>query len=126
MRSARRLVIALLVLAPLAACGGSDGPSTATTVGCKDAQGGTVTLVADDIRWDTDCLRAPPGPLTIVVDNRDDDVNHNVHLPDAPDSPATELEKGPSTQELEVDLPPGTYEYVCDLHSNMVGTLTVG
>ena len=66
--------------------------------------GGRVTLVADDLRWDTDCLRAAPGPLTIEVDNRDDGQNHNVHLPDAPGSPATDLEQGPSRQELEVDL----------------------
>ena len=85
-----------------------------------------MTLVAEDLRWDTDCLRAAPGPLTIEVDNQDDGVNHNVHLPDAPDSPATELEPGPVTQELDVTLAAGSYEYICDLHPNMVGTLTVG
>ena len=53
-------------------------------------------------------------------------MNHNVHLPDAPGSPATELEPGPVTQELDVDLAAGSYEYLCDLHPNMVGTLTVG
>ena len=85
-----------------------------------------MTLVADDLRWDTDCLQAPAGPLTIEVDNRDDGQNHNVHLPDAPGSPATDLEQGPSRQELDVDLAPGSYEYLCDIHPNMVGTLTVG
>ena len=45
---------------------------------------------------------------------------------EAPDSPATELEPGPNTQSLDVTLTPGSYEYVCDLHPNMVGTLTVG
>ena len=121
----RRLAAALLALAALGACGGSDGASTTTTVGCKEAQDGTATLVAADLRWDTDCLRAPAGPLTIEVDNQDDGVNHNVHLPDAPDSPSTELEPGPNEQSLDVDLTPGSYEYLCDLHPNMVGTLTV-
>jgi plastocyanin len=121
-----RPTAAAAAVAALAACGGTDGATTTTTVGCKDAEAGTVTLVADDLRWDTDCLRAGPGPLTIEVDNRDDGVNHNVHLPDAPDSPATELEQGPITQALDVTLTPGSYEYVCDLHPNMVGTLTVG
>ena len=121
-----RPLAAVALLAALAACGGSDGATTTTTVGCKDAEAGTVALVADDLRWDTDCLRADAGPLTIEVDNRDDGVNHNVHLPDAPDSPATELEQGPNTQALDVTLTPGSYEYVCDLHPNMVGTLTVG
>jgi plastocyanin len=121
-----RLPAAVALLAALAACGGSDGASPSTTVGCKDAAAGTVTVVADDLRWDTDCLRAGPGALTIEVDNADDGVNHNIHLPDAPDSPATELEPGPNTQTLDVTLTPGSYEYVCDLHPNMVGTLTVG
>jgi len=119
----------LLILAAaglLAACGdtGESGPTT--TVGCKVATDGRVTLVADDIRWDTDCLEATPGDLTIVVDNQDDGVNHNLHLPDAPGSPATELEPGPSQQELDVTLDAGSYEFICDIHPNMVGTLTVG
>jgi plastocyanin len=121
----RRLVPLVLAALAMAACGDTEGSSTTPTVGCKDASAGEVTLVADDLRWDTDCLRTPPGPLTIVVDNRDDGVNHNVHLPSAEGSPATELEEGPSQQELEVDLPPGSYEFICDLHPNMVGTLTV-
>jgi len=122
---ARLLLAAAPVALVVAACGDTGESAPPTTVGCKTAAAGRVTLVAEDNRWDTDCLEASPGPLTIVVDNRDDGGNHNVHLPDAPGSPATELELGPSTQELEVTLEPGRYEFVCDLHTNMVGTLTV-
>lgn len=120
-----RLPLVAVVLA-LAACGGTGESAPPSTVGCKVADGGRVTMVAADNRWDTDCLQAAARPLTIEVDNRDDGGTHNVHLPDAPGSPATELELGPSTQALEVTLEPGSYEFVCDLHSNMVGTLTVG
>jgi plastocyanin len=143
----RRIVQLSVVLCALAACGGDDDATTATSTtagapvttaddgtttstgggdGCRDAEDGAVALVAQDTQWDVDCLRAPPGALTIEVDNRDDGVNHNVHLPDAPGSPATELELGPTTQTLDVDLEAGAYEYVCDIHPNMVGTLTVG
>jgi plastocyanin len=125
MRSLLRLA-ALASVVAITACGDSGGSASTTTVGCKDAADGRVTLVADDLRWDTDCLRAERGPLTIEVDNGEEGVNHNVHLPDAPGSPATELEPGPGTQELDVDLAAGSYEYLCDLHPNMVGTLTVG
>jgi plastocyanin len=121
----RRLAALALVAVLAGGCGDTDDEGSAGTVGCKDAAGGEVTLVADDLRWDTDCLRAPPGALAIVVDNRDDGENHNVHLPTADGSPATELEQGPSRQQLDVDLPPGAYEFVCDLHPNMVGTLPV-
>ena len=121
-----RRPVALAVAALLVgACGGTDGSGPPATVGCKDASGGEVTLVADDLRWDTDCLRSAPGALTVVVDNQDDGENHNLHLPTADGSPATDLVQGPSRQELEVNLPEGSYEFVCDLHPNMVGTLTV-
>ena len=69
--------------------------------------------------------RAPAGALTVVVDNRDKGVNHNVHFASVKGSPATDLEEGPSTQQLELTLAAGTYAYVCDLHTNMTGTLTV-
>jgi plastocyanin len=119
------LAVALALAAAVGGCGGSDGSATTTTAGCTHAVDGRITLVADDLAWDTDCLVAEAGPLTIVVDNRDESVSHNVHLPDAPGSPATDLEPGPVRQELEVDLAPGSYEYLCDLHPSMVGTLTV-
>jgi plastocyanin len=125
MRSVLRPAVLTLLVLAAAACGDSGDSSPPTTVGCLDAEGGRVTLVAEDLRWNTDCLRAEPGALVIEVDNRDDGVNHNVHLPDAPDSPATELEPGVVTQELEVTLASGSYEYLCDLHPNMVGTLEV-
>jgi plastocyanin len=117
--------LAVLVAFLLVAGCGDTGDGSNDGGACKDAVDGHVTLVADDLRWDTDCLRATAGPLTIVVENRDDGLNHNIHLPDAPGSPATDLEQGPSEQELQVDLEAGSYEYVCDIHPNMVGTLTV-
>jgi hypothetical protein len=126
MRRTAIVLAAALVL--VGACGASDddegGAGDSGSV-CKDATGGRVSLVAQDLQWDTDCLRSPAGPLTIEVDNRDDGQNHNVHLPDAPGSPATDLDQGPSRQELEVELAPGSYEFICDIHPNMVGTLTV-
>lgn len=107
----------------LLACGGEDDPGP--SAGCRTAEGGRVELVAKGVAWDTDCLEATAGELTIVVDNRDDGVNHNLHLTDAPDGPKTDLEPGPVRQELAVSLEAGAYEYVCDIHPNMVGTLTV-
>ena len=121
----RSLALAAVVLV-LAACSGDDDIDDAGgPAGCHDASDGRVTLVAHDLKWDTDCLGAPAGPLTIVVDNRDDGQNHNVHLPTVDGSPATDLTQGPSQQELDVELSAGSYEFVCDIHPTMVGTLTV-
>jgi plastocyanin len=114
-----------VVVLVVAACGGDDEP-TAEPGGCVDADAGVAPLVAEDLAWFPDCIRAVADePFTIRLDNRDDGVQHNVHLTDAPDEPATPLAAGPTTQELEVTLPAGDYTYVCDIHPNMVGRLQV-
>lgn len=124
---ARLVLVAVAAALALAACGDTESADTDTTTaeGCKLADDGRLALVAEDNRWDTDCLEGEAGPMTIEVVNRDDGTSHNVHVSDAPGSPASELERGPSTQALEVTLGAGTYEFICDLHPNMVGTLTV-
>ena len=117
------LVVLATAVVMLAGCGDDDGGS-ASPAACRRAEGGRVTIVAKGIAWDTDCLEAPEvEPLTIVVDNQDRGVPHNIHLTDATDEPETELEDGPVVQELDVTLDAGSYEFVCDVHPNMVGTL---
>lgn len=120
----RTFLLAAVAAASLAlgACG--DDEPEATDASCNEVADGEVTIAAIDLDWEPTCLRGPADqPFTIVVDNRDDGVNHNLHLTDAPDEPATQLEAGPVTQELEVTLPAGEYELACDIHPNMVGTL---
>ena len=114
-----------MLVVVLAACG-DDSEPVATPGGCTDAAAGVATLVAEDLAWFPDCIRAVADePLTIRLENRDDGVQHNVHLTDAPGEPTTQLAAGPTTQELEVTLAEGDYAYVCDIHPNMVGRLEV-
>lgn len=114
-----------MLVVVLAACGGDDEP-VATPGRCVEAEDGVATLVAEDLAWSPDCIRAVADePLTIRLENRDDGVQHNVHLTDAPGEPTTQLAAGPSTQELDVTLRTGEYAYVCDIHPNMVGRLEV-
>lgn len=124
----RPLLVVLSVGVPvlvLSGCGDDDGGGSASG-GCLDGTSGEVTIVAEDIDWDADCIDAVAGEdLVITIDNRDDGVPHNLHLRDAPGQPGTELEEGPVTQTLEVNLPEGDYEYICDIHPNMLGTLQV-
>jgi plastocyanin len=120
------LALALaLAVTTLGACSSSDDAGPTTTAGCAQAADGTVTLTAEDVAFDVDCIDASAGELTITLQNDDEGVNHNVHLPDLPGSPATELRAGPATDELDVTLTPGDHEFICDLHSNMVGTIHV-
>jgi plastocyanin len=120
----------LVVAAAVAGCGGDDGggaTSSPSGTACRAADQGRVTIVAKDLAWDTDCLQGTlGGELTIELDNRDDGVNHDLHIKGAPGDPHTPLAAGPVTQHLQVALPAGTYEYVCDIHPAMVGKLHVG
>jgi plastocyanin len=117
--------VLLAVLGLTAGCGDTSQAPTAQPARCEQAEGGRAVIVAEDLLWMPDCVGAPAGELTIVVDNRDVGVNHNIHLPDAPGEPATPLEAGPVTQELTVSLEPGDYRYICDLHADMMGRLRV-
>ena len=113
------LLVALLGLGA-AACGSDDdagGPPGSLPPG-------DVVLVADNIAWDKDELQAPADTdFTIVVDNQDDGVQHNLDIKETEFK--TELETGVSAQVLRINLPAGEYDYICDLHPNMTGTLTV-
>ena len=79
-----------------------------------------VAIVAKDVKWSTATLSAPAGRVTFFADNKDT-VLHNFHVKDVGTitMPASHAASG------TFDLKAGTYEYVCDLHTDMKGTLTV-
>ena len=82
--------------------------------------------MADDFAWDADSIDAPAGQdFEILVDNQDDGVQHNLDVKGGPGELKTPLEAGPVIQRLTVNLPAGDYDYVCDLHEAMTGTLRV-
>lgn len=116
---------ALLAGVGLVGCGDDDAPADPErAAGCAAAEGGEVTVVAEDLAWAPTCVEVPAdAPVTVVVDNRDDGVDHNLQLTDAPGAPATELEAGPVVQRLDVELPAGAYRFVCDIHPTMVGSV---
>ena len=122
MRSRRLLATALplVIAAGLAACADDDGEASNEPV----PDDPDAVVVAQDMAFDADEVHIPAGhPATIVIDNRDDGVNHNIHIEDAPEPDRTPLEPGRSRQALTVDLQPGEYTFVCDLHPNMEGKI---
>jgi plastocyanin len=151
----RRLFLPLaLVLIALAAaaCAGSAGPGwtyappteppAATPVPSGDASeapgseapsegaGGTVLqLSALNVDWEQKELSAPADTaFTIHFNNKDAGVPHDVVIKDAG---GMEMFRGQLTtgpQEIDYQVPAlaaGTYQFICSVHANMIGTLTV-
>ena len=91
---------------------------------------GGVTVVAQNIAFDTSTIELPPVPTTITFENRDAGVQHNIAI--YSDSSVAdelfngELVTGPTTVQYEVPaLPPGDLYFQCVVHPNMSGTVVV-
>ncbi|MGH9185474.1 MAG: cupredoxin domain-containing protein [Acidimicrobiales bacterium] len=133
MRGSRLSILAAAFVVVAAACGDDDSsiPRSGTTASpAEEAPAGEgVTVVGDDIAFDTTTIDAAAGEaLTITFDNRDDGIAHNLHVEDTATGDAmTEIEEGPITQSLEVTFDDaGEFAYFCDVHpQEMRGTVTV-
>lgn len=109
------------------------GKTTASTPAGNGENGGgnTLTLVAKNTLWDKNELKAKPGEVTIIVDNQDPGIVHNVHVYKGEDNTGedmgmSDLEAGPSQQTLKLTLEAADYFYVCDAHpATMEGKLDV-
>jgi plastocyanin len=118
----------------LAACGGDAGASGAAPVtGAPPTpvNGQTqpdVIIAAVNIAFDPAEVTVRAGtPFTIGFDNRDSGVPHNLVLtaPSGEIVAKTEIVTGPAHVDLQVPaLAAGTYTYTCQVHPNMMGTLT--
>ena len=109
--------------------------ASAAIAGCSSAStdalpfvGQTATVMAVNIAFDPVELALPAGgPLRIVLDNQDSGVPHNVKVflgdREIAKSPAV---TGPATTEVRFGpLPPASYQFICEVHPNMLGTLVV-
>ena len=107
--------------------------TAATTPQGTASAGGTVEIKASGstLKFDKEKLSAAAGTVTIAFDNQDSGIPHNISVHEGADAKGktlgkTDLETGPVTQELKLDLKAGSYYYQCDVHpTTMKGTLTV-
>lgn len=86
--------------------------------GASAPAGGELRIVGENISFDVDRLEVPAGEeVTIVFDNRDDGIPHNLHLQAGAVDVKTEITPGPVTQELTFTVDePGTWTLICDVH----------
>ncbi|HSG84715.1 MAG TPA: cytochrome c oxidase subunit II, partial [Candidatus Limnocylindrales bacterium] len=91
--------------------------------------GEILEISAQNIAYDTAQLTAPADqPFTIRFANNDAGVPHNVEIRDSSGASLFmgEIFNGVDTRDYAVPaLPAGTYTFICTVHPNMVGTLTV-
>ena len=108
-----------------ASAGASGAPSGSAAPG---ASAGTVVRVsAQNIAFDPTELSVPADTAFQIVFTNNEVLPHNVEIKDAAGTSLFQGEvfSGPATRTY--DAPPlaaGTYQFVCTVHPNMVGTLT--
>ena len=106
--------------------GGGGSPTPAPSSAASD-----VKIVAMGVQFTTTAVSAPAGkPFNIVFDNQDAGIPHNVAIHEG-SATGKEVFKGTifagvAQQTYSVPaLAAGTYAFVCSVHPNMVGALTV-
>ena len=128
-------LVALAVIS--AACSGGSGGSTASPPASAPAAsapaasapaGDAIVVVAKDIKFSTASITAPADEaFKITLDNQDS-APHNIAIKDAAGTVAFKGEIVTSTQ-ITYDVPAlaaGPYEFWCEVHPDMKGTLTAG
>ena len=105
--------------------------SPGASPGASEAPSGPVVeLSALNIQWEQPTLSAPADTaFTIHFNNKDQGVPHDVVIKDAGGMEMFrgELVTGPKEVDYQVPaLAAGTYQFICSVHPNMIGSLTVG
>ncbi len=91
--------------------------------------GTTISETAQNIAFQQTSLSAPAGSaFQITFTNQDSGVPHNMEIKDSSGASKFkgELVTGPNSATYQVPaLPAGSYTFICDVHPNITGTLTV-
>lgn len=108
---------------------GAPGTGPSAIPPSSAAPAADVTITASGTAFTTPDITGPAGKaFTVAFDNQDAGIPHNVDIkkPDGGSAFKGELVTGVATKVYQVPaLPAGSYPFVCDVHPNMTGTLTV-
>lgn len=113
-----------------APAGGSGAPSGSPAASSSGSDGGAVLKIAAlNIAFDQATLSAPADqPFQIEFANNDAGVPHNVGINDAAGAEVFkgDIFNGVAAKTYDVPaLKAGTYTFICNVHPNMTGSLTV-
>jgi plastocyanin len=129
------LLLALIAALALAGCGGDDDETTTTPSGTATEEptpaaeeteageggGDTVTVTMKNIQFDPQAVTVKVGQTVKWVN--EDDVQHDADATSGADFNLDLIDKG-GTIEWKAEAA-GDVEYVCSVHPNMTGTITV-
>ena len=117
----------LALVAVLSACSGSSVATPPPAAPAGSPSGDAVTIVAKDIKYvPTDVSVKADAAFDILFDNRDG-APHNIDISSASGATVFKGEIVTSTRVTYAvgALPAGTYGFICDVHPEMKGTITV-
>jgi mono/diheme cytochrome c family protein/plastocyanin len=114
---------------PQASPGASPEPGASAAPSEAPGEGAVLEISAPNLAFDKDALEAPAATaFQIRFANNDAGVPHNVEIRDEAGTSiwVGDIFNGVETRVYDVPaLPAGTYTFICTVHPNMVGTLTV-
>jgi len=120
---------------PAPSADASAAPSEAPSVAPSDNGGGgeggaVVEISALNIAFEQTEVSAPADtPFVIRFDNKDAGIPHNVEIKDSMGMVVFKGDIVNGVTQVDYQVPAlaaGTYPFICTVHPNMIGTLTVG
>ena len=120
----RTLLVLLIVALPAAACTEAERQVAVQAV----VPAATTTITARNLEFEQTTVAMKAGvPLRLVLQNEDAGIPHNILVRGGgTDIGKTEIVTGIARAELSFGpLPPGEYAFLCEIHPNMAGTITV-
>ena len=123
-QATRTLLVMVVVALPAAACTEAEREDAVQAV----IPAAATTITARNVEFEPTTVAMVAGvPLRLVLQNEDAGIPHNILVRGGgTDIGKTEIVTGIDRAELAFGpLPPGDYAFLCEIHPNMAGTITV-